>query len=118
MDNEVLGEEDLTALLGQNADTIRSLFEDGTLPGQCLAGKWYISRRKLIDFIENGSGLDEEIAHGAKDPIPTEFLLRGLNMWQCESCRKINESDVAVCEKCKTSRMTPLVNYMPRERRN
>jgi excisionase family DNA binding protein len=59
-EKEVLNVEEAAEFLGFAPYTIREKARDGQIPGRKIGGEWRFSRRRLLEWIEEG---DREQVH-------------------------------------------------------
>jgi excisionase family DNA binding protein len=54
-EKEVLNVEEAAEFLGFAPYTIREKARDGQIPGRKIGGEWRFSRRRLLEWVEEGS---------------------------------------------------------------
>lgn len=116
MDTDILTIEDVAGVLKQDCASVRVMFEEGVLPGKRIGSQWYISRRRLVEFIEQGlEPAPPPKAPPARDRPGTIFGRAAGNAWVCETCGAKNSAERVACSECKGIRNIPLINYIPRD---
>ena len=114
MDKEILTAAEVAKLLDLDLEVVAHLFEDGSLPGRRIADQWYVSRRQLVEFIEQGA---LPVRSGATvKPMPPYFRPKvdvSDNSWECSACGRRNPVERVICVVCKSPRMVPLMSYRP-----
>lgn len=56
---DLLTVRDLCELTGLSAQTIRAEINSGNLPGFRIGRRLYVSKKHLLEYIENGGGLND-----------------------------------------------------------
>lgn len=110
VDSDILTLQEVAQTLGQAEDTVRGLLEEGQIPGRRIGDQWYVTRRKLLAFIEG----DEPAApaHPAKPPTPPDGnVFPFTKQWRCGKCNHVNEVDWVECAACGRPRSMPLINF-------
>ncbi len=112
MDEEILTLADVAIMLRKTEDEVARLLESGALPGRRIGDAWYVSKRKLIAFIE------EDAPAQASGPVPaahTQMKAAGPdNAWRCDYCEATNDPERVQCHSCARPRLIPLINYRRR----
>ena len=114
MAKEILSAAEVGKLLDLDPTVVASLFEDGSLPGRRVAGRWYVSRRQLVEFIEQGALPNQSFA--AHKPMLAPFRPKldvADNSWECGACGVRNSVERVLCAVCKHPRTVPLMSYRP-----
>jgi len=114
MDKEILSATEVGRLFDLDPQTVADLLEDGSLPGRKIAGRWYVSHRQLVDFIEEGTTPNRSFMTHQSPPLYSQPRVNALdNSWECAACRKRNPVERVVCAVCKRPRSVALMSYKP-----
>ncbi|MBX3179808.1 MAG: helix-turn-helix domain-containing protein [Candidatus Hydrogenedentes bacterium] len=112
MGKEILTIADASALLSLSEAEIERLLLAGELPGRRIGPHWFLSRQRLLQFIEN-----DENPSPAPKPMPAAALPERILSpgWRCRACGEQYGPEIAECAACGTVRATPLIGYrLPR----
>ena len=113
IDKEILRVEDIAGILGLESKNIRSLLEEGALPGRQISGEWFTTKRQLLEYIENRPApAPVEVPLAKSSLSAAKFRSHiGTNAWECKSCGAHNEALRAECLTCGYARSVPLIDF-------
>ncbi len=112
LDRDILTMAQVAEALSMEAPSVRALLEAGELPGRRIGYQWYVTRRKLLAFIEGGEAGSDRSASAPKPPPSVDTNVFPLNNgWRCGRCDQANEPDRVECAHCGRARSVPLINF-------
>lgn len=111
MEEEIMTIEGVAQVLHQDPSVIRDLMEKGHIPGRKIGDAWYVTRRQLVAFIEEGATSVPEKLRDGTVAADRPLVGRADNSWTCYACHAENNAERARCARCSAPRLTPLINY-------